>query len=168
MKNDGTFTVTTPTDHQIVLTRIFDAPRVVVFEAWTKAEHVSQWWDPSGVPLSICEIDLRPNGAFRWVNSAHGMDHSFTGTYSEITPPERLVFTTRMPAFSESVTTIVFGEDQGQTKLTMTIECKSIEDRDALLQMRIDVGTARTMENLAEYLHRVDLAERNPCLLSPL
>jgi uncharacterized protein YndB with AHSA1/START domain len=168
MKNDGTFTVTTPTDHQIVLTRIFDAPRVVVFEAWTKAEHVSQWWDPSGVPLPICEIDLRPNGAFRWVNSAHGMEHSFTGTYSEITAPERLVFTTRMPASSESVATIIFSEDQGQTKLTMTIECKSIEDRDALLQMRIDVGTARTMENLAEYLHRIDLAERNPWLLSPL
>ena len=69
MKNTGTFTVTTPTDREIVLTRIFDAPRAVVFEAWTKAEHVANWWDPSGVPLSVCEIDLRPNGAFRWVNS---------------------------------------------------------------------------------------------------
>jgi uncharacterized protein YndB with AHSA1/START domain len=159
MKNHGTFTVTTPTDHQIVLTRIFDAPRDVVFEAWTKAEHVSQWWDPSGVPLSICEIDLRPNGAFRWVNSAHGMEQSFTGTYSEIAAPERLVFTTRMPANSESVATIILSEDTGETKLTMTIECKSIEDRDALLQMRIDVGTARTLENLAAYLNRIDLAD---------
>jgi uncharacterized protein YndB with AHSA1/START domain len=71
MKHTGTFTVTTPTDHEIVLTRIFDAPRAVVFEAWTKAEHVANWWDPSGVPLSVCEIDLWPNGAFRWVNRVH-------------------------------------------------------------------------------------------------
>jgi uncharacterized protein YndB with AHSA1/START domain len=58
MKNTETFTVTTPNDREIVLTRIFDAPRAIVFEAWTKDEHVRHWWDPSGVPLSVCEIDL--------------------------------------------------------------------------------------------------------------
>jgi hypothetical protein len=63
-----------------------------------------------------------------------------------------------MPANSESVATIIFSEEQGQTKLTITIKCKSIKDRDALLQMRIDIGTARTLENLAQYLHRVELA----------
>jgi uncharacterized protein YndB with AHSA1/START domain len=160
MKNTGTFTVTTPTDREIVLTRIFDAPRAAVFEAWTKAEHVKHWWDPSGVPLSACEIDLRPNGAFRWVNSAHDGEHAFTGTYREITPPERLVFTVKIfPSRPDPLTTLVFSEDRGKTKLTMTIECKSIEDRDALLQMRIDVGTGRTLENLAEYLDRADPAD---------
>ena len=163
MGNTGTFTVTTPTDHEIVLTRIFNAPRAVVFEAWTKAEHVANWWDPSGVPLSVCEIDLRPNGAFRWINSAHGMEHSFTGTYCEITAPERLVFAVRIiPSRPDPVATLIFSEEGGKTKLTMTIECKSVGDRDALLQMRIDVGTARTLENLAEYLDRIDRA--GPCV----
>jgi uncharacterized protein YndB with AHSA1/START domain len=157
MKNTGTFSVTTPTDREIVMTRIFDAPRSSVFEAWTKAEHVAHWWDPSGVPLSVCEIDLRPNGAFRWVHGgASGGAYSFTGTYREITPPERLVFATRMfPSSPESVGTLVFAEERGKTKLTMTIECHSIEDRDALLKMRVDAGTARTLENLAEYLHKI-------------
>jgi uncharacterized protein YndB with AHSA1/START domain len=153
MKNARTFEVTTPSDCEILLTRIFDAPRAAVFEAWTKAEHVKHWWDPSGVPLAACEIDLRPNGAFRWVNSAHGGEHSFTGIYREIVAPERLVFTVKiLPSRPAPIATLVFSEDSGKTKLTMRIECNSPEDRDALLQMRIDVGTGRTLENLAEYL----------------
>jgi uncharacterized protein YndB with AHSA1/START domain len=161
MKNAATFKVTTPTDREIVLTRIFDAPRAAVFEAWTKAEHVKHWWDPSGVPLCACEIDLRPNGAFRWVNGAHGEEHTFAGTYREITAPVRLVFTVKMfPSRPDPLATLLFSEDGRKTKLTMRIECSSIEDRDALLQMRIDVGTGRTLDNLAEYLDRVDLAER--------
>ena len=64
VNNIGPVTITTPGDSQIVVTRLFDAPRALVFEAWTKAEHVVHWWDPSGTPLAVCEIDLRPNGAF--------------------------------------------------------------------------------------------------------
>jgi uncharacterized protein YndB with AHSA1/START domain len=159
MKSTGTFKVTTPTDREILLTRTFDAPRATVFEAWTKAEHVKHWWDPSGVPLSICEIDLRPSGVFRWVNRGRATEHTFAGTYREIIPPERLVFTVKIfPSGSEPLTTLLFSEDGRKTKLTMKIECNSIEDRDALLQMRIDVGTGRTLENLAEYLDRIDLA----------
>jgi uncharacterized protein YndB with AHSA1/START domain len=157
MKNTGMFSVTTPTDREIVMTRLFDAPRGIVFDAWTKAEHVAHWWDPSGVPLSVCEIDLRPNGAFRWVNRGpNGVEYPFTGTYREIMAPERLVFTARtFQSSPESVATLIFSEDGGKTKLTMTIECQSIEDRDALLQMRVDSGTARTLENLADYLHQM-------------
>jgi uncharacterized protein YndB with AHSA1/START domain len=155
---NGTFEVTTPTDSLIVMSRMFAAPRQIVFEAWTQAEHVANWWDPSGRPLAVCEIDLRPNGAFRWVHSASGgrPGHEFTGVYREIIPPERLVFTVRMfPSSPEPVGTLVFTEDGMKTILTMTIECKSKEDRDALLQMRIDSGTARTLENLAVYLTQV-------------
>ena len=148
-KNIGLVTITTPGDRQIVVTRIFDAPRAVVFEAWTKAEHVAQWWDPSGVPLAVCEIDLRPNGAFRWVNRAPdgGEGHSFTGNYREIAPPERLVF-----AGLAGIATLVFTENGKKTKLTMTMECATSKDRDALLQMRVDAGTAQTLDNLAAYL----------------
>jgi uncharacterized protein YndB with AHSA1/START domain len=151
MKNVETFTVTTPTDRQIVMTRTFDAPRALVFEAWTKAEHVARWWDPSGVPLSVCEIDLRPGGAFRFINTVNGMESPFTGTYREIVPPERLVF----GSSPESMATLIFSESSGKTTLKITIECASKEDRDAMLQMRVDAGTARTLENLAAYLHRI-------------
>ena len=150
--NIGPVTITIPGDRQIVVTRLFDAPRALVFEAWTKAEHVRHWWDPSGEPLAVCEIDLRPNGAFRWVNRAPdgGEGPSFSGKYREIAPPGKLVFTGES-GFCQLVFT---GEGQ-KTKLTMTIECASREDRDALLQMGVDAGTAQTLENLAAYLPKI-------------
>lgn len=146
--------VTTPSDRQIVITRAFDAPRAVVFDTWTKPTHVAQWWDPSRTPLAVCDIDLRPNGAFRFVHQGpDGQPHSFTGVYREIAPPARLVFSTRIsPSGAESVGTLVFSEHEGRTTLTMTIECQSKADRDALLKMRIDIGTTRTLDNLDEYL----------------
>jgi uncharacterized protein YndB with AHSA1/START domain len=150
-------TVTTPSDRSIVITRDFDAPRTVVFEAWTHAKHVKQWWDPNRVPLAICEIDLRPGGAFRFVNQgSDGTTHPFTGTYREIAAPGRLVFATRVaPSGGETIGTLVFSEHKGRTTLTLTMECASQEDRDALLRMRVDVGTTHTLSNLADYLATV-------------
>jgi uncharacterized protein YndB with AHSA1/START domain len=135
-----------------VITRVFDAPPVLVFEAWTKAEHVAHWWDPSGVPLAFCEIDLRPNGAFRWVNRSPdgGEGHTFTGIYREVVPPEKIAFSP--PGSPEQVSTLVFTEERKKTKLTITMECASTEERDAMLRMRVDAGTAQTLENLASYL----------------
>lgn len=153
MENAKRAKVTTPSDREIVITRLFDAPRTIVFEAWTKAEHVVHWWDPSGVPLSVCEIDLRPTGAFRFVNAGpEGAQYPFTGIYREIAPPERLVFTTRN---SSSGATLIFSEHQGKTTLTMTIKSASRDERDALLKMRVDVGTSRTLDNLDEYLKSI-------------
>jgi uncharacterized protein YndB with AHSA1/START domain len=154
MDRSNSATVTTPPDRVIVITRAFDAPRSLVFEAWTKAEHVAQWWDPSGAPLAVCDIDLRPHGAFRFVHQGpDGVNHPFTGLYREVTAPARLVFTTRVaPSGAESIGTLVFSEREGRTTLTMTIECQSKADRDALLKMRVDVGTTRTLDNLDEYL----------------
>src|ERR1700730_599685 len=101
-----------PGTRTIVMVRSFDTPRAIVFEAWTKPEHVACWWDPGGSPLPVCEIDLRPNGAFRWVNRGpDGKDHPFSGTYREIAAPERLVFTS-----SASLVTLIFTEDAGTTK----------------------------------------------------
>jgi uncharacterized protein YndB with AHSA1/START domain len=157
------FSVTLPTEDEILLTRTFEAPRAAVFEAWTNPQHVRHWWDPSGVPLSACEIDLRPGGTFHWVNSAHGGEHVFTGAYREITPPERLVFTVKMlPTSPDALTTLMFTEEGSGTRLTMRIECASGEDRDALLRMRVDAGTGRTLENLAMYLDRVKVPHREP------
>lgn len=155
-KNIGSATVTTPGDRLIVVTRVFDAPRALVFEAWTKAEHVRHWWDPSGTPLAVCEIDLRPNGAFRWVNRAPdgGEGHSFSGIYREIARPEKIVF--GAPSSAEQVATLVFTEEGKKTRLTITMECASRKDRDAMLQMRVDAGTAQTLENLAAYLPTIE------------
>ena len=152
MNNIGPVTITTPGDRQIVVTRLFNAPRLLVFEAWTKPEHVTHWWDPSGMPLAVCEIDLRPNGAFRWVNRAAdaGEGHSFAGIYREIVPPEKLVF-----SGESGFCQLLFTEEGKKTKLTMTIECATEKDRHALLQMRVDAGTAQTLENLAAYLPKI-------------
>jgi uncharacterized protein YndB with AHSA1/START domain len=146
--------ISTRTDRSIVITRDFDAPPSLLFEAWTQPEHVSQWWDPSGVPLAACEIDLRPSGAFRFVHGG-AVPRVFAGTYREIEAPARLVFTTRAPtATGDSVGTVLFAEHDGGTRLTLTIECGSRADRDALLAMRIDTGTIQTLERLDAYLHR--------------
>ena len=160
MDSDRSAKVTMPSDREIVITRSFDAPRAVVFDTWTRAEHVARWWDPSRAPLAVCEIDLRPNGAFRFINQGpDGPKTPFVGIYREISPPARLVFTTRTtPSGAESVGTLVFSEHEGRTILTMTIACQSAADRDALLKMRVDVGTSRTLENLAEYLGTIGQA----------
>ena len=153
LKNIGAVTIRTPGDRQIVVTRLFEAPRTLVFEAWTKAEHVAHWWDPSGVPLAVCEIDLRPGGAFRWVNRAPdgGEGYVFGGIYREINPPSKLVFGTSPEQFA----TLTFSEEGKKTRLTITMECASKQERDAMLRMRVDAGTAQTLENLAAYLPKI-------------
>jgi uncharacterized protein YndB with AHSA1/START domain len=148
--------VADPAKPTLVMTQTFDAPRIDVFEAWTTPEQVALWWDPTGAKLAVCEIDLRPGGAFRWINQGEtGAEHPFTGTYREIVPPERLVFEVwTSPASPPQLGTLVFTEGEGGTTLTMTIECQSVAQRDAMLAMRIDAGTARTLQNLAAHLDR--------------
>lgn len=146
--------VTTPSEREIVITRVFDAPRALVFDAWTKPEHVAHWWDPSGMPLAVCEIDLRPDGSFRFVNGGpDGAKYPFAGTYREIVPPERLVFVGQNSPSGGA--TLIFHESEGKTTLTMTIQCATRDDRDALLKMGVDVGTTRTLDNLEEYLKSI-------------
>ena len=143
-----------PSDREIRLTRSFDAPRATVFDAWTKPEHVAQWWDPSRRPLARCEIDLRPGGAFRFEHqkNADGSAHVFTGVYREITRPSRLVFATPSPSGGESIGSLDFQEGDGVTTLVLTMTSPSKADRDALLRMRVDAGTARSLDNLGDFL----------------
>lgn len=90
------------------------------------------------------------------------MEYSFTETYREIAPPDGLVFAARtFPSSPESVATLRFIDDGGRTKFIMTIECQSIEDRNVLLAMRVDVGTARTLENLAAFLLKIGRTEKS-------
>ena len=106
--------VADPAKPTLVMTQTFDAPRADVFEAWTTPEAVALWWDPTGAKLAVCEIDLRPGGAFCWINqSAAGAKHPFAGTYREIVPPERLVFEVRTsPASPPQLGTLIFTESE--------------------------------------------------------
>jgi uncharacterized protein YndB with AHSA1/START domain len=133
--------------HSIVLTRTLAAPREQVFEAWTRPEHVMRWWDPTGEPLAECEIDLRPGGAFRFVTSGAGARHEFGGVYQEIASPDRLVFKA-MGAIGR----ILFEAKGVGTLLTVKMECGSAAHLDQYLKMGVQIGTARTLDNLVAYL----------------
>jgi uncharacterized protein YndB with AHSA1/START domain len=126
---------------------MFAAPREQVFEAWTRSEHVTCWWDPTGSPLAQCEIDLRPGGAFRFVNQRSAGGHQFAGVYREIAPPDYLVFEA-MGATGR----VVLEEIGGKTRLTVRIECGSAARLEQYLKMGIDAGTAKTLDNLVAYI----------------
>jgi uncharacterized protein YndB with AHSA1/START domain len=131
----------------IVLTRTFTAPREHVFEAWTQPEHVACWWDASGARLSLCEIDLRPDGAFRFVHQGPPDVPPFSGVYREIAPPERLVFEA-MGAIGR----VILKDTGGATLLTVSITCGSAAHLDQFLQMGVDAGTSQTLDNLVVYV----------------
>ncbi len=136
-----------PGTRNIAITRIIGAPRERVYEAWTQPEHVTHWWDPTGKPLAVCAIDLRPGGAFRFLNDRPDGGESFDGIYLEIVPPERIVFDS-----NGLIGTVVFVDDGTQTRLMVNIECRSVAERDQLLKMGVAVGTVRTLDNLARYV----------------
>jgi uncharacterized protein YndB with AHSA1/START domain len=132
--------------HTITLTRVLAAPREQVFDAWTRPEHVTCWWDPAGEKLVECAIDLRPGGAFRFV-VRHSGPPPFAGVYREIAPPHRLVFEA-MGAIGR----VDLDETGGGTFLTVTIACGSAEQLEQFLKMGVDAGTAQTLDNLVAYI----------------
>jgi len=142
------------------MTRVFDAPRELVFEAHSKCEHMSRWWGPRGFTLPVCEMDFRPGGAYRFVQRGpDGAEYAFRGQYREIVPPERIVWTFEfegMPGHV-SVETATFTEQDGKTMLTATAVYDSVEDRDAVLQSGMEAGLRETWDRLAEYVEGRDL-----------
>jgi uncharacterized protein YndB with AHSA1/START domain len=131
--------------HTIRLVRKFHAPRAQIFEAWTKPEHVTCWWDAAGEPLAECEIDLRPGGAFKFVTQGRP-DMPFVGTYHEIAPPHRLVF----EALS-ATGRVLLQEVSGRTHMSVEIVCQSAEHLDRYLKMGVHTGTSQTLDNLVAY-----------------
>ena len=134
--------------HTIRLTRVFEASRAEVFEAWTKPEHVVWWWDAAGERLTTCEIDLRPGGNFRFVTQGHP-EMPFFGSYSEITPPDRLVFEAL-----GATGRVILRDVAGKTQMTVEIECRSADHLEQYLKMGVDVGTSQTLDNLVSYARR--------------
>jgi uncharacterized protein YndB with AHSA1/START domain len=119
-----TTNLTLPSDREIVMTRVFEAPRRLVWEAWTNPKHLPHWMlGPSGWTMPLCEIDLRPGGAWHFVwRKEDGEEMEMRGVYQEITPPERLVNTESWGGdWPETINTVVFTEAAGQTTITTTL-----------------------------------------------
>ena len=147
--------VTTPSDREIVMTREFNAPRDLVFEAHTSCEHTSRWWGPRKYEVTSCEIDFRPGGKWRMVHRGpDGDEHGFRGEYREIVAPERIVWTFEYEGFPGhiSVETLTLSERDGVTTLTATSVYDSLEDRDGMLQSGMTEGATETWQRLDEYL----------------
>ena len=153
--NSDTFTVTTPSDCEIRMTRLFDAPRQLVFEALTKPEHVRRWWGilDAGHSVPVCEIDLRPGGQWRFIGRGPTGDiPAFFGVFREIVPPERLVQTECYEPFpdAESVVTTLLTEEDGKTRVTVTSVYPSKDVRDMVLRTGMEKGAAISYDRLED------------------
>jgi uncharacterized protein YndB with AHSA1/START domain len=150
----GETTFTTPSDREIVMTRVFDAPRALVFDACTHPEHLPHWFGPRGWTLPVCEIDLRPGGAWRFVlRGRDGTEMGMRGVYQEIAPPERLVSTESFDDYpGETLNTLILSEEDGKTTYTVTVLYPSKEVRDAVLESGMQEGASESFDRLAEYL----------------
>ena len=154
MKNTGTLKVSLPTEREVVMTRAFDAPRRLVFDALTKPELLKRWFGPRGWSLVVCEADLKVGGAWRWVlRGPDGRDMGMRGVYQEIKPPERLVSTESFDDYpGESLNTLILSEEDGKTTFTIMVRYASQEIRDAVIKSGMEHGAAECYDKLAEML----------------
>ena len=158
--NSDTFTVTTPSDCEIRMTRLFDAPRQLVFEALTKPEHVRRWWGilDAGHSVPVCEIDLRPGGKWRFVGRTPTGDiPAFYGEFREIVPPERIVQTEYFEPYPDAgaVNTTLLTEENGKTRITVTSVYPSKDVRDMVLQTGMDKGAAISYDRLEDVVNEL-------------
>jgi len=161
MKKSETFNITAHGNREILVTRLFDAPRRLVFDAYTKPELIKQWLlGPDGWSMPVCKVDLRVGGKYRyvWKSDADGREMGMGGIYREVVPPERIVVT---EVFDEAwypgdaVDTIVLVEKAGQTTLTQTIRYNSPETRDAVLKSPMQKGMAASYDRLDKFVPSV-------------
>lgn len=133
----------------ITFQRTFPAPREDVFDAWTKPDQLAEWWDPTGVRLAECEIDLRPGGSFKLVNRDSAHSPPFAGVYRVIERPSLLVFDA-MGALG----TVRIDEAKNATHMTVTIRCSSAEHLETFIKLGVDAGTDKTLDNLVAFVAR--------------
>jgi uncharacterized protein YndB with AHSA1/START domain len=152
--NTDTFTVSTPSESEIRLTRLFNAPPQLVFEVMTKPEHVKRWWGRlgEGYSVPVCEIDLRPGGKWRFVNRHPKGEATFYGEYQVIAPPSRLVFTEIFADYPDtvSVVTTVLSDEGGKTRMTATVRYPSKEVRDMVQSTGMSRGAGISYDRLED------------------
>lgn len=145
--------VTLPTETQVLITREFDAPRHLVFRAWTEPDLIKRWWAGQRGTVNSIEVDLRVGGAWRYVMTANeGFEVAFHGEYREIVPDERLVTTEVYEAFPQAgaVTTATFDEENGRTTVRVLVEHQNREYRDAHVNSGMEGGLQEAMDLLEE------------------
>jgi uncharacterized protein YndB with AHSA1/START domain len=153
MTSSGTAKVTLPTDEQILITREFDAPKHLVYKAWTTPELVKRWWSGHRGEMTLAEIDLRVGGMWRYVMVATGgFEVAFHGEYREIEPDERIVTTEVYEAMpeGEALNVVTFTEVDGRTTLDLLVETPSKEVRDAIIDSGMEVGMQEQMDLLEQ------------------
>lgn len=152
MTSSGTATVTLPSDTQILITREFDAPKHLVYRAWTTPELVRRWWTSKRGEMTVADIDLRVGGTWRYVMIAEGFEVGFHGEYREIVPDERIVSTEvyeGMPD-GEALNTMTLSEVDGRTTLTILVDHTIQEHRDAHIASGMESGMQDAMDLLEE------------------
>jgi uncharacterized protein YndB with AHSA1/START domain len=159
----GSETLAAPADRALVMSRVFDAPRSLVFKAWTEREHMSRWCAPAGFTITHSEGDIRPGGAWRsCMRSPDGVDHWVSGVYREIVQDKRLVFTHAWDGEDgkpghETLVTITFEDQAGKTKMNFhQAVFKSSRSRDGH-----EGGWAETFDRLEEYLKKLQSKENH-------
>ncbi|MDW6020354.1 SRPBCC family protein [Mesorhizobium sp. BAC0120] len=154
MKNIGTLKVTTPSDREIVMTRVFDAPRRLVYAALTRPELIQRWLGPHGFRLPLCEVDLKVGGKYRYVSQApDGSRLGWGGTFREIIPDERIVHTEAFDDYpGEALITTELTENDGKTAMTVTMLVASRDIRDAIIATGMEHGAAECYDRLNELL----------------
>ena len=156
MAGSGTATVTLPGDTQILITREFDAPRHLVYKAWTTPELVKRWWHANRGEMTVAEIDLRVGGRWRYVLvTPDGMEAGFHGEYREIVPDERLVSTEAYEGIPDAdahaaLDTLTFVEVDGRTTMTVLVEHRTKEGRDAHIESGMEAGMQDALDRLEE------------------
>jgi len=169
MKNVGALQITTPSEREIAMIRSFDAPRHLVYEAYTQPELVKRWLggggDFGGWSFEVCEIDLQVGGKYRYVwRNVNGQEMGMGGVYLEIVPAERIVNTEVFDQAwydGEAEATVEFVEKDGKTTVTQTMRYASQEVRDAILKSPMETGVAASYDKLEEVLAS-SLAEAKP------
>jgi uncharacterized protein YndB with AHSA1/START domain len=151
----GVTSYATPTDTTVVMTRVVEAPRRLVWKAWTDPAHIRQWLlGPEGWTMPVCEMDARPGGMWRYVwRKADGVEMAMSGVVREAVPNERLVSTEKWgPEWPETVNTVALSESGGRTTITLTILYPSLEARDAALKTGMKDGSDASFARLDELL----------------
>jgi uncharacterized protein YndB with AHSA1/START domain len=151
--SSGTATVTLPTDEQILITREFNAPRHLVYKAWTTPELVRRWWHANRGTMTVAEIDLRVGGRWRYVMvTDDGFEVGFHGEYREIVPDERIVSTEVYEGVpdAEALDTLTFAEVDGRTIVTLLVEHASKEHRDAHIESGMEAGLQDALDLLEQ------------------
>lgn len=148
------------TDRELVFNRVFDAPRELVFEAWTDPKHVGHWWGPNGFTITTHEMDVRPGGVWRFImHGPDGVDYENKIVYTEIVKPERLVYLHGSDEEDESgqfQVTVTFAEQGSKTRITMQMLFASAADRDRVVEEFGAIeGANQTLDRLAAYLTEI-------------